>query len=204
MSWRVSSNRVALQHWNSLAGKPLRSSDVLLDVLTKELSLKSADDHEGFDLKLGEAFKRLPLLQPWRCRSSRSVANPESGSRVAARRRASEPTRSQEVQTELARFRALAGWKRKIPEPMGVEEIVYGDKIICVQNHGREVWDSGARKNVDGYLANGEIGVAVGQFKSGNMTSAPWALKVEFSRSPDFSSISPAKSDFGDEARSSA
>ncbi|MFO1461564.1 MAG: AAA family ATPase, partial [Verrucomicrobiota bacterium] len=174
----------------------------LLDVLTKELSLKSADDHEGFDLKLGakpsngylyfnlgaavqaEAWQILSPVRAW----------PHGVAQV------NRHVHKKFKQSWLD-FARWPGWKRKIPEPMGVEEIVYGDKIICVQNHGREAWDSGARKNVDGYLANGEIGVAVGQFKSGNMTSAPWALKVEFSSQPGLQFDFTAKSDFGDEAQ---
>jgi len=68
---------------------------------------------------------------------------------------------------------------RKIPKPMGEEKIVYGDKVINVRNHYRkDIWP---KDNAEMYIANGEIGIVVGQFKTRNMKKAPWALKVEFS-----------------------
>ena len=74
-------------------------------------------------------------------------------------------------------------WYGKIPKPMGPECIVYGDKVINIVNHHR--------KNVSpmegslGYVANGEIGIAVGQFNS-KSSSKPWRLQVEFSSQPGF------------------
>lgn len=80
-------------------------------------------------------------------------------------------------------------WLRKIPKPMGEEEIVYGDKVINVINHHRS-----GRKRVfpqegaAGYIANREIGMVVGQFKGKNSKTPgpPWALKVEFSSQPGY------------------
>ena len=63
---------------------------------------------------------------------------------------------------------------------MGNEQIVYGDKVINVINHGRKDFypkDEGC----PGYIANGEVGVVVGQFKTKKMKKAPWQLKVMFS-----------------------
>lgn len=77
-------------------------------------------------------------------------------------------------------------YRRKIPKPMGAEEIVYGDKVINVINHkhgGRKVYP---QEGAAGYIANGEIGIAVGQFRTSNSNSPPWALKVEFSSQPGF------------------
>ena len=73
---------------------------------------------------------------------------------------------------------------RKIPKPMGEEQIVYGDKVINVRNHYRNnVWP---KEGSDKYIANGEIGVVVGQFKSRKMKKSPWALNIEFSAQPGF------------------
>lgn len=76
---------------------------------------------------------------------------------------------------------------RKIPKPAGVEEIVYGDKVINVRNHRR----SGSYKvypleNALEYIANGEIGIVIGQFRSKNMKHPPDIVKVEFSSQPGF------------------
>ena len=74
---------------------------------------------------------------------------------------------------------------RMIPEPMGDEQIVYGDKVINVRNHSRDSAypdDGQALK----YIANGELGIAVGQWRTRNMKAAPWALKVAFASQPKY------------------
>ncbi|WP_100906296.1 AAA family ATPase [Methanobacterium subterraneum] len=57
--------------------------------------------------------------------------------------------------------------------PLGVEELIAGDKVINVLNHVRYYYDPYNRKKEKGYLANGEIGIAVRDYKYG--------LNVEFS-----------------------
>jgi hypothetical protein len=84
-----------------------------------------------------------------------------------------------------------------IPKPMGIEQIVYGDKVINIRNHPRKkVYPT---DDASMYIANGEIGMVVGQFRTKNMKGPPWLLKVEFSSQPrygyDFS-----QKDFGEEA----
>ena len=64
------------------------------------------------------------------------------------------------------------------PKPFGAERIVYGDKVINLSNHrrdGRRVYPA---EGALGYLANGEIGIAVGLWLS---RKNPKILKVEFS-----------------------
>ena len=70
-------------------------------------------------------------------------------------------------------------WQRKTAKPMGSQAILYGDKVINVSN--------GRRKDVypameKAYLANGEIGLVVGQYKGKNWKpkGLPWKLEVEF------------------------
>ena len=72
------------------------------------------------------------------------------------------------------------GWTRKTARPLGPQGILYGDKVINVTNNWRrDVWpkDDDSR-----YLANGEIGIVVGQQKGpmwkGN--GLPWKVEVEF------------------------
>src|SRR5205085_2924550 len=75
---------------------------------------------------------------------------------------------------------------RRIPRPMGPEEIIYGDKVINIRNDLRkDVWpEAGALR----YVANGEIGIVVGQFKRKNSKyrGLPWKLEVEFSSQQGF------------------
>lgn len=79
---------------------------------------------------------------------------------------------------------------RKIPKPKGPEQIVYGDKVINIVNHSRR--NVYPVENAAFYIANGEIGMVVGQFRTKNMKSPPWLLKVEFSSQQSYAY------DFGD------
>jgi UvrD-like helicase C-terminal domain len=84
-----------------------------------------------------------------------------------------------------ARFRAKVrelagaeGWGRKVPRPVGRQTLLYGDKVINVLNQRRrDVWP-----NPDGeaYIANGDIGIVVGQYKTQKFKGLPWKLEVEF------------------------
>jgi hypothetical protein len=73
---------------------------------------------------------------------------------------------------------------RKIPKPMGPQTILYGDKVINTQNAMRR---HGAGKSDRSYLANGEVGLAIGQLKGRKWPKGwglPWRLEVEFSTQP--------------------
>ena len=62
--------------------------------------------------------------------------------------------------------------------------MLYGDKVINIANARRyDVVDSGFQKVKNAYLANGEIGLVVGQFKGKNWKpkGLPWKIEVEFS-----------------------
>lgn len=75
---------------------------------------------------------------------------------------------------------------KKLPQPLGMEEIVYGDKIINLGNHSRKkVYpEEEALK----YLANGEIGIVVGQFKTKGhkFKGQPKNVEIEFSSQKGF------------------
>lgn len=74
-------------------------------------------------------------------------------------------------------------YHRKVPKPVGGQSIVYGDKVINTRNglrrHGKEKADRS-------YLANGEVGLVIGQYKGRNwpFKGLPWQLQVEFSTQP--------------------
>lgn len=54
-------------------------------------------------------------------------------------------------------------WMRYV-KPRGPEQIVYGDKVICVRNHQRQSWIYDSKANGEKeYIANGEIGIVTGQ-----------------------------------------
>lgn len=71
-------------------------------------------------------------------------------------------------------------WLRKTFKPLGHQSILYGDKVINVRNHLRkDVYPEIDRP----YVANGEIGIVVGQYKGQNWKpkKLPWKAEVEFS-----------------------
>ncbi|MCB0782218.1 MAG: AAA family ATPase, partial [Flavobacteriales bacterium] len=65
--------------------------------------------------------------------------------------------------------------------PQGEDQIVYGDKVINISNH--RVYKSRIYPNTGepGYLANGEIGMVVGQMRTKKFNHRPSKLQVEFS-----------------------
>lgn len=86
------------------------------------------------------------------------------------------------------RFRATAlqwslksGFFRRIPRPMGPQRLLWGDKVINVQNSGRrKTWPEVPAA----YVANGEIGVATGFFKTKGQKSVMEQLEVEMASQP--------------------
>ncbi|MBK0372658.1 AAA family ATPase [Streptomyces sp. RB110-1] len=109
------------------------------------------------------------------------------------------PTRGQTHGTvELNRYlkqtyrrRALADAqliksRRRVPQPLGPEQIVVGDKVVNTRNQYLRAFRPSTGKPEDrSYVANGELGVVTGQLKSKKMTGAPWQTQVEFSSQPD-------------------
>ena len=166
----------------------------------RALPLKDADDIAGFDLKLGaidyngnryfnnrregkpgaeDAVEKWQILSPVR----------------ALTHGVSEINRliHRHFRAEMVQF---AREKYLIPKPMGMEQLVYGDKVINVRNHNRRgVYPT---DGASAYIANGEIGIAVGQFKTKAMKGRPWALKIAFSSQPGFQ-YDFTNRDFGEE-----
>jgi ATP-dependent exoDNAse (exonuclease V) alpha subunit len=66
--------------------------------------------------------------------------------------------------------------KRRKPRPFGEQQMVWNDKVIQVVNSRRTAWKDG---KVDGYVANGEIGLIV------NTSKKQDSINVKFSTQPD-------------------
>lgn len=174
----------------------------LLDKLIDELGLESLEDSKNFELSCGgksvgsyvffnvsksgengAAFKAedWEILSPIRGNSF----GVESLNRIIQ-----ETFRAQTKKWAQRRF------NRKIPKPMGREEILYGDKVIQVQNKRRfKVYP---KADALEYVANGEIGIVVGQYKHSRMPFTPYALEIEFSTQPGYK-YSYYGNDFGEE-----
>ena len=177
---------------------------LLIDVLVGELkrpdgtpALANAEDIAGFDATLGGVV--------W---NDRRFFNPRKGKRAGA----AEAAESWQILSPVRsaahgvpdlnrlihkRFRQAmfddarkVGWQRRIPKPMGPEEIVYGDKVINLVNTDPALSWNRHRKiyptKDDPYIANGEIGMAVGYFQRNGWPDLRWKLEVEFSSQPGF------------------
>ena len=78
-------------------------------------------------------------------------------------------------------------YRRKVPKPMGPEGIVYGDKVMNNRNDRRkdvypeEFPEGSPFSGPARFVANGEIGMVVGQFKGRGKKFKVTKLKVEFS-----------------------
>jgi hypothetical protein len=79
---------------------------------------------------------------------------------------------------------------RKYSKPMGPEEIVYGDKVINLDNTDLSLPWYRHRKVYPAkdspYIANGEIGMAEGFFWKKGLPDLRYKLEVEFSSQPRF------------------
>lgn len=172
----------------------------LLQVLCHELNLKGSDDQRGFNQCLGAVasgdFDYFNATKPGKPGSVEAV---EAWQILSPLR--GMPFGVGDINRLIhERFRratmdfASKPW-RSIPKPFGAERVVYGDKIINLSNHRRDGKRVYPADGALGYLANGEIGLAVGMWKTrGN----PNILNVEFSSQKGYQ-YSFYASDFTDE-----
>jgi hypothetical protein len=175
---------VRYQAWD---GRPV--ADVVTEALAAELHLVDVDGVNGVPAKeaafaltyggtindgwlnwepgAGGKAERWQILSPTR---SRSFGSTEINRHIKVMYRQSELT-----------FAKRNNWNgTNIPSPIGPEQIVRGDKVMATQN------DSDARSWPDksglDYVANGEIGVAIGRRRPGKKRSL--RLNVEYSSQP--------------------
>lgn len=168
--------------------KPEDFQNKLVQVLVGELGLAGTDDMRGFNAKLGASkVGEYDYFNATRNGKPGSVSEVEAWQILSPLR--GMPFGVGDINRKIhehfrAGFLDLASrqW-RSIPKPFGSERVVYGDKVINLSNHRRDGRKVYPQEGALGYLANGEIGIAVGQWKTrGN----PKILKVEFSSQPGF------------------
>lgn len=83
-------------------------------------------------------------------------------------------------QIEVAQAK-VPPWKRRLLKPQGDDQIVYGDKVINNRNASIYKKRMYPEPQQAGYLANGEIGMVVGQIRTKNFDYEPKCLEIEFS-----------------------
>jgi len=159
----------------------------ILAELVVALGLESLDDELTFELKLGGSrFEDFDRAFFW----SRFGDNPGAALKVDNWQLLS-PVRGgldgvdalnrKIQQTFRARWRTIAeteGWNRKVPKPFGAQGILYGDKVINIVNQRRR--DVFPKSDGEAYIANGDLGIVVGQYRTKKFKGLPWKLEVEF------------------------
>jgi hypothetical protein len=169
----------------------------LMDTLREELNLTSDNDIAGFDYSLGakeyngNRYFNIGCAQSVEYWQVLSPVRKLAHGVLAINRLIHEQYRAGML--EFARRERY----RMVPKPKGPEQIVYGDKVINIKNHTRrKVYPE---EDAAFYIANGEIGMVIGQFRTKNMKSPPWLLKVEFSSQPKYA-YDFSDNDFGEES----
>ena len=178
----------------------------ILDELVAGLGLKGPDDELNFELSLGGSsygdFDRAFFWNRW-------GDNPGAAAKVDAWQMLS-PVRgglegvdalNRTIQEHFrGRWRRLAeteGWTRPVPRPVGRQSIIYGDKVINVVNQRRR--DVYPKIEGEAYIANGDLGIVVGQYKTKKFKGLPWKMEVEFAGQLG-TKYGFSKGEFGDEA----
>ena len=200
------SEHVRFQQWET--AEELQSA--VLDTVVEVLGLKDRHDVSGFDERLGaQIWNDLPFFNPRRDADTPGAAEIAEGWQILSPVRAGAhgvPDLNRFIHKQFRHKMIEAsrkqGWRRKHPKPMGPEEIVYGDKVINLVNtdpaHPRFRHRHVYPERNKPYIANGEIGMAVGFYWRKGLPDLRWKLEVEFSSQPGFKYDFTSR-DFGDE-----
>lgn len=192
--------RVQFVRWDT----PDEFERALLQTIVSELRLEGVEDQQGFEQRLGgvlsNGFNYFNLGAEARVDDWQVLSPVRGFVHGVARINRLMHQQFRSRMTDLA-----SSWTRKIPAPMGPEGIVYGDKVMNTVNHRREwVWPDVCKKTgrtALQYVANGEIGLAIGFFWKQGSKDFRWKLEVAFSSQPGFKYDYSGR-DFGDESDS--
>ncbi len=193
------STNLRLVRWET----PGELEKLLLSVLAEELKLSTPDDQNSFEQSLGATvyegttYFRLakdgkPSLTE-KAESWQILSPVRSGLHGvdAVNRLVQDTFRKRTKAWSAAEF-----FKRKVPPPMGPQGLLYGDKVISVVNRVRRVcYPEPAEKP---YVANGDIGIAIGDYKAYGTNRIPKHLVVEFVAHAG-TGVKFFKSEFGDD-----
>lgn len=176
------SNYLRIEYWENETEFERKFEEVLVS----ELGMSSIEDVETFNKTLGSFDGRyFNFKQAANSAEQWQILSPIRGKTFgvkALNRKIHKQFRKDKVEYARNKY-------GKIPFPIGLEEIVYGDKVINLFNSRRnDVWPSDGSLN---YVANGEIGMVIGQFKTRNMTfkSQPKNTEIEFTSQKGFKYI---------------
>ena len=174
-------NNVKTVRWSG----PSAVQETLIKELVSGLGLKGEDDESGFERSIGgEPFGQGVFF--WAQNPGKSI---NGAAARAAEWQILSPIRATPAGVDalnLAVQRSFRSGKKrwaeqtygsKIPKPAGPQGLLYGDKVINLRNNGKR----GTYPILENaYVANGDIGIVVGGYKTKNMKKRPWNLEVEF------------------------
>ena len=157
----------------------------LLSLIVKELDLAGADDEIGFECSLGATvFKGGTYFN---CRYG------DDDDRKAERWQIVSPVRGAEhgvgVLNRVVQRSFRSKWMeramhsrrgRKVHRPSGPQGIIYGDKVINLKNSTRRR----VYPERQSYVANGDVGIVVGNYKRRKQRRLFARLEVEFTSQP--------------------
>lgn len=162
-------------HW---AGR--RPEEVLEQVLEEELGVRRDDGGRSFAASYGATVgqevrydRAAEKLEKWQVLSP--LRNFGAGS-VRLNRHMKETYRRVDLMRALE-----ANAHRRIPRPIGSERIVFGDKVVNLRNRKDASFRTTTGEDDEAYLANGEIGVVVGDVRTPGTQFAPGRTVVEYS-----------------------
>lgn len=153
----------------------------LLSLIVQELDLNGPDDQVGFECSLGATLFNGGTFF-WRSQQVEEAPHKAEQWQIISPVRGSEhgvDTLNRIVQQKFRKTwlsKATAQYS-KIHGPLGPQGIIYGDKVSNLQNNSeREVYP----ERDDPYVANGDVGLVVGNYRRRNQNCLFPFLEVEF------------------------
>ena len=168
-------------------GNPADLTTMIDKILMEELNTTDDDLVSEFEVSLGAMENEKGYLEFNRGSSSGadrwqilSVNRNGPGGSIFLNRGVKERLRSRRLREALNSNNVPHHIDyMRFTRPRGPEQIVYGDKVICVRNHTRKPWlYNEMAKGPREFIANGEIGIVTGQKTWGK--SNPRFTNIEF------------------------
>ncbi len=172
---------------------------LLLETMAKEIGMEDIDDQEAFDLSLGGVKTDFGIYF-----NTGAASFAEKWQILAPVRNMPQGVMNinrlihLKYREKFLKISKKWGMNKRIANSLGPEAIVYGDKVINIINTSQK--KGYPEKEARNYIANGEIGIACGDY---NKSRSSWRghqndMRVEFSSQPGIS-YSFDKSDFNEE-----
>lgn len=157
----------------------------LLELIVRELNLDGLDDEVGFECSLGATTHNGGTFF-WRSRNSDAPIKAERWQILSPVRGADHGVANlnrlvQQTFRKTWLSRAMSNSRyRKIHPPVGPQGIICGDKVINLKNSSiREVFPERYS-----YVANGDVGMVVGNYKTKKQRKLFPFVEVEFTPQP--------------------